>query len=378
MFKKINNVVFLILFLSVFAIPLILTDFSSGGVSDDENRNLAKFPSFLVDGKFNEKFTTQFETWFMDHMGLRQDMITLNAKVQYEVFDTMLNNSEYLIGRNGDLNYATDAIIKDFAHVNLRSEAEVAKIGESYQKISDWMGEKGIPFYYVQCVDKHTICPEQFIDTVKQIGDVSKTDQVISYLENNTTVNTVYMKDILLQEKQNYEVFSSWGDPTHWTPRGAYIGYKYLMERLRDDLLSDLLILEESDYKIYEVNDGKTLNKVIHEDDMVEHLDILSTQAQKGDISVMGKWAEKERHSVWYNPNANNDKKLLIMGDSYFNSFIIDDIAESFSEVWLIWGDYTLDLCEIVNHYNPDIVIYECAERVDRSYKICNLAESLS
>lgn len=45
--------------------------------------------------------------------------------------------------------------------------------------------------------------------------------------------------------------------------------------------------------------------------------------------------------------------------------------------VFSSWGDYTADLDEIVNHYNPDILIYECAERVDRSSKICALAESL-
>ena len=61
----------------------------------------------------------------------------------------------------------------------------------------------------------------------------------------------------------------------------------------------------------------------------------------------------------------------------YFNNYLIDDIAESYSEVWLVWGDYTGSLPEIVALCDPDIVIYECAERVDRSQAICNLAQQL-
>ena len=67
MLKKIYNTIFIVLFLAVLALPLVLTRWESGGVSEDENRTLAKFPAVTVEGRFNEKFTAQFETWFMDH-----------------------------------------------------------------------------------------------------------------------------------------------------------------------------------------------------------------------------------------------------------------------------------------------------------------------
>lgn len=58
---------------------------------------------------------------------------------------------------------------------------------------------------------------------------------------------------------------------------------------------------------------------------------------------------------------------MLIIGDSYFNSFIYDDIAESFHETILIWGDYVGDIQNIIDSYNADIVIVEAAERCDRT-----------
>lgn len=373
MFKKISNIIFVVLFLAVLFVPLVCTRWESGGVSEEENRTLADFPAVITDGKFNLSFTADFETWFMDHLGLRQELIGANKSIMQTVFDRALTTNEWKTGKTGDSIYAPDSIVKDFAHVNLRTEEHVAKIGDSYQAISDWLAEKDIAFYYVQCVDKHTIYPERFISSVKQIGELSKTDQVLNYLQENTTVNAIYFKQVLLDNKEKYDVFSHWGDATHWTHRGAYISYLYMMEQINEDLSTPLKVLAEQDFNIsyatYSGLDGQT------ED--IEVLTLKNAAAQKGDVSVMGQWATDHRHSVWKNPNAGNDQRLLLMGDSYFNNYLIDDIAESFGEVWLVWGDYTASLPEIVEAYAPDIVIYECAERVDRSSAICQLAQAL-
>ena len=377
MLKKIYTIIFICLFLAVLAIPLALTDFSSGGVSVDENRNLATFPQLTVDGKFNQEFTSQFETWFMDHVGLREKLINLNAFIQFKCFDRMLDKSDYMIGRNGDINYATDEMLQDYLHLNLRPDDTVGRLGDAFQAVSDHVEKTGAAFYYVQCYDKHSIYPEDFISTMKPVGDISKTDQVITYLENSTSVTTISLKPILLEAKADYPVFSSWGDPTHWSERGAYIGYCHVMQTINQDFDGQLKILQEDDYNISMENVGITLNKVIHEDDYQEKFEIKNPKAKKTDISVMGEWVDETWHSVWENPEAGNDLKLLIMGDSYFNSYIVDDFAESFSSVWFIWADYTADLADIVAAYQPDIVIYECAERADRCYNIYALAQTL-
>ncbi len=373
MFKKINNTVLALLFLVALTLPLLFTRWESGGVSQEENRNLAQFPTLVMEGKFNTAFTQEFETWFMDHLGFRRLLINTNKTFLQKVFDRSLTTSEWKTGKTGDSIYATDAIIEDFAHVNLRTEAEVARIGDSYQTISDWLDARGIPFYYVQCVDKHTTYPERFLSHVAQVGDISKTDQVMTYLQESTTVNGIYFKQVLAENREEYDVFSHWGDPTHWTYRGAYISYKHLMTTLNGDREEPYKILQEDDYDItYQTYKGPD-----EQTEQEEVFTIRSPKAQKADVSVMGKWASDYRHSVWKNTQAGNDQRLLLMADSYFDSYLLDDIAESYGEVWLVWGDYTTDLPEIVALCDPDVVIYECAERVDRSYAVCNLADKL-
>ena len=378
MIKKIYNICFVIAFMAIISMPLIKANWTSGGISEDENRYLAKAPRITVNGKFNQKVTAEVETWFMDHMGYRKQMIDYNAKMQYDVFGKMLSNSNYYLGRYGDVNYATDKMIMDYAHLNLRTDEEVAKIGDSHQIISDWLGERGIQFYYVQCWDKHSIYPEQFMASVNQIGDVSRTDQVINYLRENTTVNELSLKELLIENKKDYEVYSNWGDPTHWSERGAYVGYKYIMEAINKNNDNKFKILQEEDYNITIQDKGITLNGFIHEEDMLEVFSIKEPKAQKVDKSVMGDYAADQSHSVWQNPEAGNDTNLLLICDSYINSFIIEDIAESFSEVWLIWGNHLEGMDELVEMYSPDIVILESVERADVSSIVVRLAEKIA
>lgn len=373
MFKKINNIIFLVLFLAVICVPLLFTRWESGGVSEEENRNLAQFPAFFAEGQFNSSFTKEFETWFMDHMGLRRDMISVNTDLMSRVFNRDLTTSDVKTGKTGDRIYATQAVIQDFAHVNLRSEEEVGRIGQSYQTISDWVERRDAAFYYVQCVDKHTIYPERFLASVRQLGTVSKTDQVLTYLQSETKVDAIYFKQVLLDNADAYPVFSHWGDSTHWTSRGAYISYVHMMDRINEDLPAPVKVLTEQDYDVtYETYYGPD-----GQSEQIERLALKAAKAKMVDVAAMGQWASDRRHSVWENPEAGNDYRLLVMGDSYIDSFIIDDIAESFGQVWMVWGDYTQDLPQIVEQYDPDIVIYECAERVDRSYAVCELAQAL-
>lgn len=78
------------------------------------------------------------------------------------------------------------------------------------------------------------------------------------------------------------------------------------------------------------------------------------------------------------NPNVGNDTKVLIVGDSYIDSYLLDSLAENFVRTYMIWGDYTRGMPQMIEVCRPDIVIYECAERVDRSEAICGLAEELN
>lgn len=379
MIKKICNCIFVAAVFVLLTVPFLFTDWTSGGISVAENRALAQFPDLFINGKLNQSFTSQFDIWFSDHLGFRDELLSFNASRQMEMYNKLLANSNNHIGPHGDLNYATNEMIMDYAHANLLSEEELVKLGQSYQIISDWLKEKGIDFYFVQCYSKHSIYPEQFRDDIEQIGDISKSDQVIFWLQENTDVNVIYLKPILLGAKANgYEVYSNWGDATHWTQRGAFVGYQAIMDRLNADHGNVFPVLQEEDYNITIYDGGSTLNNVIHEVDYLEDFQIREPKAQKLETSFFqDAFDEYERHSEWVNPSVEDDTRLMLMCDSYIKHFIVEDFAESFSEVGLIWSDYFLEMGYAVDKYQPDIVLYETTEWVDRDYAILGLAEKI-
>ena len=374
---KKQKYVFLIIVILIFIIPLF-TSKEGGSLSTEENRMLSTLPRLTTsDGTINKIFPSQFEEWANDNVGIRQLAVKSNALIQYYVFHNLTSADMYL-GSQNELNYATSEMLQDYQHLNLYSQDELQYIAQSHQKIADWLAHQNICYIYMQCYDKHSIYPEYFMDTVNQYGTESKTDQLISTLENNCTFPVVSTKDALLSEKQKNAVYSVWGDPTHWNAHGAYIGYRELMQSLQSVTAFPLTILQETDYTIKTSDQGYYLNGIIHEVDFQKSYFLKKNNAFESDKSeYLGEFSSDERNHVWLNPTINNGIRLLIVGDSYIEQYILDDIAESFSVTMFIQADYTKQLNEIVSQTTPDIVIYECAERCDRSALINFFADCL-
>lgn len=380
MFKKILRMLFIVSFCSIIGIPLITTNFQQDKVSESENRKLTAMPKLHNDdGSLNENFTSDLESWINDNIGLRSQMVIANAKIQFYGFNVLANNSDMLLGPNQELNYATNDIIADYQHEDLKTQDKLNQIASGYQRVSDYLEQRGIQFYYFQCWDKQSIYPEYFPKTIKQFGDVSKTDQIIATLKTRTTVDVISSKELLIDAKKEYDTYSVWGDPTHWTQRGAYLGYRMLMEEINAKNQNKYKILSADDYNIEITDQGYTVFGGIHKKDMLEDFEVKDPQAYLSDEEPMflSEWANKSR-TIYYNDKVDNNDTLLILGDSYFDNFLYDDFAESFHRVVFIWGDYAEKLEQLVDYYQPLIVINENAERCDRTEVMISASYKLS
>lgn len=107
---------------------------------------------------------------------------------------------------------------------------------------------------------------------------------------------------------------------------------------------------------------------------MLENFVLIDQQADLSNDKLT-LYSDDQRHKYYVNENVDNDTRILIIGDSYFDGYIIDDIAESFNETIMLWNEYTRYISDIVEVYQPDIVILEAAERVDISNEIIAGAE---
>lgn len=375
--KKIIKISFCVLFAVMLAVPLVTTNLKKNKISKEENRVLAQMPSiYKADETLNKNFLSEFENWFDDNVGLRSEMVAANGLIQYGVFGRFDNNRNLFLGPNGEINYATSAMMRDYQHLNLYSEQYLKDWADSLQYISDYLGEKGKQMYYYQCWDKHSIYPEYFPDTVIQHGDSSKTDGIVKALEEYSTVNVISPKQELLDGKKDYDTYSKYGDATHWAQRGAYIGYLKLMKAINEANNNRFKVLAEEDYNLTLTDQGRKLFGIIRKQEMLENFQLKEPHA-KSTREKLTLYADDGRHFFYTNDTADNNIRLLVIGDSYFYSYIIDDIAESFKETIFIMGDYVGNIGAILDEYDPDIVIIEAAERVDRTSAIIAGAKAL-
>ena len=348
-------------------IPLLTTNLKKDTISTAENRTLTQMAELYNEGgSLNKNFNSDFEAWINDNIGFRSQMVINNSKIQYYLFNVLANNSDMYLGPNGEFNYANKDMLTDYQHLNLKSDEALNQLAEGFQYANDYLKEKGIQLYYFQCWDKHSIYPEYFPTSVIQYGNESKTDEIVQTLTEKTNVVVVSPKQELIKGKNEFETYSKWGDSTHWTQRGAFIGYQLLLNTINQYNGNSFKVLHEDDYNITLKDMGSTLFGGIHKECMLENFQIINPQAYLTNEKLTVH-SDDHRHRFFTNNFVDNKTRVLVLGDSYINSFILDDIAESFYETLIIWGDYTSDFEEIVDAYQPDIVIVENAERCDRT-----------
>ena len=473
---KKQNILFAAAFLLVLFIPVITTNRENGGLSKDENRYLARRATLVKDdGSLNEAFASDFENWINDNIGLRSVLVRLNAGLQYRVFGNLSSagtgSSDFYLGPKGEFNYAEKEMLVDYQHKNLYSQEQLDETAAAYQKIKDTLEARGIRYIYLQCRDKHSIYPEQFMTSVNQYGEESLVDQVMKNLKANTTVEVIDTTGVLKEGKTEGETFGRYTDPSHWTEFGAYLAYRHLMEELNRgagraasyknectenagtlvDVSEDIQqinigstsmglrelntgsvsgdlhelntgsvsgdlrelntgsvsgdlqekntgsdpdgskqikdnavepatkyrVLEPEDYDIEPVDMGTTLYGGIHERDVQPCYRIKNPGAVEDDLQITP--LEGTGHRIFTCESAGNDEVVLIIGDSYVENYILDDIAESFGKTIFVWGDYSDRFMDFVELYKPTIVINENAERCSYRFPmIVRMASEIS
>jgi len=113
------------------ALPLVFIDLGSNRISVEENRMLANRPSLSMIRKNPEMFIRQFDEWFKDSTGFRENLLAINKtfseKWKGDVGHYTDGQFVYLIGENGHHYFASHNGIliqkfqgKQFLSENLR------------------------------------------------------------------------------------------------------------------------------------------------------------------------------------------------------------------------------------------------------------------
>lgn len=359
--KQKINLIFVLLFSFVISLPYLFAHRDrEGRVSDMENRTLTGYPAvFEEDGNINKEFTVQYENWLNDNLRGRSILVEANAAVQYLLFQKIVKN-DVLQGEDGWL-FSNDAEqIAEYQHSNLMTEEELFFYASKMQRLSEYLEERNINFYYMQCYAKEMIYSDKYNKGILQTEDISRTEQIISMLKEKTDICVIDTKKILEDAGIEESVYFQYADLVHWNEAGAYLGYRALMDEIQKDY-KEIPILKIEDYDISQREQSTSIYGF--EYPYMEICPVYNIKEPKAlemtaDAAENWNWLHyKEYTHLYYNEDSSN-KKILVLGDSYVRMFIKDDIAESFSRTLSIDRANISILDKILESYHPGRVPY--------------------
>jgi len=386
---------FIVIFMVMMLLPLIFVDLSSDRVSVKENRRLAKFPSLSDLKRHPGQFIRDFDAWFKDSTGFREQFLALYNITGMNTMNGvhyMKGQDVYLVGEYGHHFYAGEhgKLIQSFLGKPILSGEQLANMANKLEEIKVYLDKRGIPFVVMFCTFKEEIYPEFYPKSIKQGEEPIQLDLITSYIKEHTSVDVFNIRRALLTEKDNYLLYPvSSGDLNHYTEIGAFFAYRELMKHINIYFpeitpysLNDIDISYDKEYFIDRIMEPdvslKTKNKY-------KKLDLSFFD----DIDV--KWSFPWAYTAYENIDANLPV-ILFFRDSfsgyfaadYEKKFITQFIASHFGRAIFIHYLNLKYFEEYVAKYKPDIVVFasvmpdDFAQCVDVVPELANMRDDSS
>ena len=306
-------------------------------VSVMENRTLTHKPRFDIDNLIEGRYTKKYESYKNDQFIYREKLINVKASV-----DSLLmkkdNNNVYK-GKDGYL-------FEAFEKPNEENEkSNIEAINAFMEKHSD------INTTFMLIPISSTVLKEKLPKNAPILDEKIYVEEFEKSLDSR--INFIYPYDTMSSHKEEYIYYKT---DHHWTTLGAYYAYEELCKKLKLNKKSlnkytEVLATDEFYGTLYskglfKVKKGDDIYVYINKDEKDESI-ITYTEEKKKSASFYDteKLKEKNKYELFLdgnhpiveieNVNVNNDKKLLMIKDSYANSFV-EFLTPFFSKIVMV------------------------------------------
>lgn len=269
----------------------------------------------------------------------RTKLIAFNTKLTSLLTGgTYIESTQVLMGKNGMFFYKTELDghpIWDYMGINHFSETELSVMAANLTATKEHLAQKGIEFYAMCIPNKEIVYDENMPDTIARVNEESRGEQLANYINENTDVIFVYPKDALIANKDKAQLY--YFTDTHANQIGAFVGIQALFKEVygtEADLDSVKFIKMPEDYSGDLVTIAGLAGEYVDENYAFD----------KGSID----------------PEQYHDQVLLFVGDSFGGYLSV--ICKGYYEK-VYWEHPDAFKYSMYEKYNPDVVIWERAER---------------
>ena len=331
-YNKVLTIIIVLFFIGISAANILAKDLE---FSETENRILKKVPKFSWKSLKSGKFSKDFEEYVVDQFAFRDYWVSLKSESQ--VLLQRKDNKGVYLGKDGYLLQKPLPLNENAIDTNI--EAINSFVKENNLIITYFMP---VPNSLKVLEDKLPPFANPY-DQLELIKDIKE--------KLNFKINFVEVYEELYSHKEEYIYYKT---DHHWTPLGAYYGYRTLakvlgvtpvnleefkIQKVTEDFYGTLFskgnYMSAKPDSIYLFNNKKSIDyrvNYIDEDRVSNSLYELEHLGKKDKYSV---FLDGNHALLTINSNVGSGKKLLVIKDSYAHS-LIPFLTNHYDEIHVI------------------------------------------
>jgi hypothetical protein len=353
-----------ILFIGFIFTPPFLTLVKQDAlISEFEKRQLAQLPEMKFNLPSLVKFPQQFEKYFNDHIGGRDQLISLHNTFNFRVLKKSPISSA-TVGEKDWLFFNADGELLDFMGLMQKDFATLEGYRYVLEDRRDWLAKFGVRYLFLPVPNKMMMYGEYLPLRVRQEKGVTIYDQFIDHMHKYSDfTDFLDLKAILLKAKEERQIY--FRTDSHWNLDGSLVADQEIIHHLQQ-WFSQLQTLELSDLKRSEIYYRGDLAILMHIQGAIGEkasvLEVKDSCRNKLDRKLFGfinknkKLADDARFLPEINGCKGKPLKALVIHDS-FGIFLRPYLSEQFGQViYMNYSNFT-GMKEWIVQERPDVVI---------------------
>ena len=362
---RLPQVAIVVIFLLALSLPLLLWLVQKDILySEAEKRELLPL-SGLTSQQSITGFTHGFDQYYQDHFGLREWFIHRYQRELSKRFGTT-GVQDVVEGLENWLFFSSDHLLEDLEGKHHFSQKNEQLFWQKLQQNETWYRERGAAYIFLITPDKQSIYSEYLPRILQQTKKESRLDHLLAGKPPEERKVVLDIRARLLEGKSEGRLYDM--TDTHWNHRGAYFAHQAIVERSRA-LFPDFQVRADFHFHrgLHYLPGGDLATMIGRSKSMPEGRPLLETTAFTAvEQPLPGQLADllvQPSLQPQYSLNKNGQLRVLVLHDSFFNQ-LRPFVSESYAEVLYIWEQYdTKKLTELMELYQPDLVIEEIVER---------------
>lgn len=369
--KKVGQIIIFTVFITVICMQMfwcfifgIYVDLQNAGNVEElqniENRKMASKPNFSI-YTYSDYFS-DYEKYFNDNYPFRSKLISINSKMDYYLFHKS-PNKDVILGEDGWLFYTPT--LEDYEKSNLYTEEELEAILADVLASKQYFEDRGIEFIIFIAPNKNTIYGEYMPGGIDIADGLSRTEQAVKYIQENSDVRILYPKEEMIKAKIEYpEIHMFFKLDTHWNYMGGYWGAKAILEEFGKEVPSlESLSWEEINEPLYRWNGYDLSNMLGLTDELNQDINYKLKGYSENEVTYE-KELSLDQDAFWGSTrtysNAEDTRKLYFARDS-FGEGMVPYLAAAFGEMYSVHLEAMTRTS--IEEEMPAVFIYEIVER---------------